>query len=444
MSPPARSSQRAAERGLKRALAAFSYRNYLIFWAGGLLSNIGRWIQDMVMPYILYRLTGSGFIVGFAAFLRFAPAIVVGPLAGLLADRFNRRTVLLVTQIALSVVAVALWAMWGLGLGNPTLLVVLAAVAGVIYALNTPAWQAFIPELVPREHLLGAITLSSAQMNAAKAIGPGLAGAILATLGPSWAFLFTAISYVAVIGAIAVISVPNRPRPVEQRRAVAAFADSVRYIAQHRELAACIAVMCAVAALGMPVLQLTPIFATDVFHLGPTGFGILAGALGFGGVVSAPILGGWTQHLARGRLIACSLLGYGLALITYAQARSFPFAVVAMALVGVGFLFTSSTVTSTMQLAVRDALRGRVVAVFTTAFAIAYPIGSLVQGWAVDHAGPRQTVTVAGVLLAVIATGLLASRGVQDRLNRTGLADEPALEAPAQGIAALDPRLLAN
>jgi predicted MFS family arabinose efflux permease len=221
----------------------------------------------------------------------------------------------------------------------------------------------------------------------------------------------------AAIASIAMIDVPRRISVRARQRVLTAFADTTRYILQRRALATCIGAMCVASALGMPILQLTPLFATDVFDVGPGGFGILAGALGFGGAASAPVLGGWTQHIPSGRLIAGSLLGYGLAIVAFAQAPSFPLAVVAMVFVGAGFLFASSTVISVLQLGVADELRGSVAAVFSTAFAVAYPIGSLVQGWASDHVGPRLTVTVAGAGVAVAAIYMATSRRIQSELR---------------------------
>ena len=265
-------------------------------------------------------------------------------------------------------------------------------------------------------------------MNAAKMIGPGLAGIILATLGVSWAFLVTALLYLAVIVPFAIIDVARRARPVEDLHALRAFVATARHIFERKKLAACLGVMAVAAALGMPILQLTPVFASDVFDVGPVGLGVLAGALGVGGVASAPVLAGWTYKIPMGRLIAGSLLGYGVAIVAFAQAPHYWFAVVAMVFVGAGFLFASATVISVLQLGVPDEMRGRMVAVFTTVFAVAYPIGALAQGWAADHIGARLTVTVAGLGIVITALIMAGAREVQSQLAESAedVGGEPA------------------
>ena len=171
------------------AVAALKHRNFAIFWTGALVSNIGTWIQTVTVPYVLYKTTDSAAWVGLAGFCQFIPGVIMGPWSGAIADRFNRRRVLMTTQTALAFCALGLWVMWQAGVRSPGALVAVVFATGVISALNIPTWQAFVTELVPKEDLLNAVTLNSAQFNAARAIGPALGGLVLATLGPSWAFL---------------------------------------------------------------------------------------------------------------------------------------------------------------------------------------------------------------------------------------------------------------
>ena len=175
------------EQGIGYSFRAFRHSNYRLFWFGALASNTGTWLSNLTVPYVLYSLTGSALWVALAAVAQFVPGVVLGPLGGSLADRYDRRKVIIYTQSGLAVVALLMWANWASGLQDPILLLWLIAWVGVLNGLNIPAWQSFVSDLVPREDLLSAVTLNSLQFNAARSLGPALAGVLLAGLGPSWA-----------------------------------------------------------------------------------------------------------------------------------------------------------------------------------------------------------------------------------------------------------------
>jgi len=421
-----------AERGLRVALAAFRYRNFSLFWTGALVSNIGTWMQNVTVPYVIYQMTGSASLVGLTGFVQFVPVVFVGPLGGSLADRFPRRRLLMLTQVAMALVAFALWAAWAAGAGRPGVLIALVGVNGVIGGLNIPAWQAFVSELVPRQHLLGAVTLNSAQFNAARAFGPAIGGVVLGTLGAGAAFLVNALSFGAVIAALALVRVPVIVHADASGGVLRRFREGLAYVRSRPGIAVCILVVTGVAALGMPVIQLAAVFAEDVFGVGAGAYGLLTGALGFGGALAAPVVTGWAAGVRRSRLAGFALVGYGLALVLFAQAPSFPLAVVAIAMAGAGFLTVVSTLNTTVQLLVDEDVRGRVMAIYIMAFTAAYPVGTLVQGWIADHAGPRATVTVAATVLVVAALWLLTRRGLLERLDHGPPGDAAAAQpAPA-------------
>ncbi|MGH9182988.1 MAG: MFS transporter [Acidimicrobiales bacterium] len=396
-------------RGLRAAAGALRHRNFALFWAGGLVSNVGRWLQAATIPYVVYQLTGSKTLIGVAAFAQFFPIVLMGPLAGSVADRFPRRSVLLWTQSAQAVLALALGAVWAWGWHDVGLLIAVVAVGGAVSGLNIPAWQAFVAELVPRSDLLNAVTLNSAQFNAARALGPALAGAVLATLGPAWAFLLNAVSYVAVLTALALVRVPRIAQGRSERRVLAQFADSLAYIRGFPEMVLCIVLVVAVAALGMPVFQLMPVFAADVFKVGEGAYGLLAGALGFGGAAAAPLVGGWAGGVRRSRVVGWSIAAYGLFLVAFAQSPGLLSAMVAIALAGMAYLAVVSTLNTTLQLAVAEERRGRVMAVYVMSFTAAYPLGSLALGWLAEQVGAPLTVSAAGLLLTGTAVVLWAT-----------------------------------
>src|SRR4029450_11158632 len=179
--------------GLRAAVAAFRYRNFTLFWVGALISNTGGWVQNVTVPFVVFKLTDSASWVGLAGFSLLFSAAILGPVGGTLADRFHRRTVLLTMQSAQAAVAFALWWVWSAGVRSPGVIIGLAALSGVFAGLHIGSWQAFVSELVPREALLNAVTLTSAQFNAARAFGPAIGGVVLALVGPGWAFFVNGV-----------------------------------------------------------------------------------------------------------------------------------------------------------------------------------------------------------------------------------------------------------
>jgi MFS family permease len=330
------------------------------------------------------------------------PTVLVGPLAGSLADRHARRRLLIVTQIAQAAVAAALWLVWLSGNDSVPALLVLVTLAAAANGLNIPAWQAYVTELVPRRDLLNAITLNSAQFNAARAIGPAIAGIVLATLGPAWGFFLNAVSFGAVIIALLLIRTADVLRERPEGNVRQQFAEGWRYVRASREILLCMALVVLVAGLGMPVAQLMPVYAADVFHVGKQGYGLLASALGIGGIVATPLIGGWGGTVRRSKLVIASLFVYGAVLVGFAQSPAFGWAVVCIGLAGACFLAVISTLNTTVQLLVDERLRGRIMAIYVMAFTAAYPIGSLIQGAVADQIGAPATTTIAALLLLAV------------------------------------------
>ena len=277
--------------GFRHGMQAFRHREFRIFFFGAMVSNTGSWLQNLAVPFVLFELTGQALWVGLAGFAQFIPSFLLGPLGGSLADRMDRRKILIATQSAQAVAAFVLWGVWVLDYREPALILLIVAVTGVFSGLMIPSWQAFVPALVPKGDLASAITLNSTQFNAARAIGPALAGLILAISGADVAFLLNGFSYLAVIGAIWLI----RPKAVERTATVAAgvkdgFQDAVGYIRRRTGIG--VGILCAmlVAFFGNPVTQFTVVFARDVYDSGPRVLGALAAGVGLGAIIVAPAL----------------------------------------------------------------------------------------------------------------------------------------------------------
>jgi len=402
--------------GLRQALTAFHYRNFTLFWSGAVLSNTGSWVQSVTVPYVIYQVTGSAAWLGFATFMQFLPIVITGPIGGALADRYHRRSILLFTQSAQALAALALWAVWVSGHATTAAIVGLVALSSVFAGLNLPSWQAFVSELVPREVLLNAVTLNSTQFNAARAFGPALGGLILGAFGPGPAFMINALSFLAVIGALALIRVPRLAKPPasERRGVYREFGDAMRYARRVPGILACLLVVLALGALGSPIFQLLVVFAKKVFLVGGVAYGMLAASMGIGAVLAAPIIAGPGSGLRRSRLVGIALTVYGGCLVAFALAPGYAVAVVALLFAGGGYLAISSTLNTTIQLQVDESMRGKVLALYVMFLTLAVPVGALVQGWLAEVFGPR--VTVAGAGLAFL--GVSAWIGLRRRLLR--------------------------
>lgn len=408
---PARDRARRVTRG--RAFSALRYPNFRRFWVAALVSNTGNWMQNVTVPFVLFTITRSAVWVGLATFLQFAPFVLVGPLAGSLADHVSRRRILITTHCILAANTSVLWVTWVAGLRSPVLIVALLGIQGLVAGLFAPSWQALVTELVPRPFLLNAITLNSAQFNASRAFGPALGGVVLATLGPSWAFLLNAASYLAVIGGLLRIRMKtaHAPAPAVEGTGVARqFIDTIRYIRGNRGISACVLVVVGLGLLTSPLFSLLVVFAEEVFHVGRGLYGLLGASIGIGAVVATPYISSRDPNRRRGPFVATVVAVHALAAVAFALAPAYWLAVAALLVMGASYLGVAANLNTTVQLLVEDARRGRVISLYLMGLTAALPVGALIQGWLVEAVGPRPTVAGAGLLL-VAATAWLGTRG---------------------------------
>jgi MFS family permease len=386
-------------------------------------------VQNLAVPYVLYQQTSSAFLVGLAAFLQFIPSLLLGPLAGSLADRFDRRRLLLVTQSLMAVAAAALWLAWSSGVRGPVAILALVGLSGVAAGANLPAWQAFVNDLVPRRDLLSAVTLNSVQFNAARAIGPAVAGILLATMGAGWAFFINALSFGCVLAALASI----RSRQVGRTTALAGgsfrqFLRALAYVRRQDGILIALVIVVLVAGFGNPVSQFTVVFAGEVYDVGPLALGLLNVALGVGAVLAAPLVSGW-ESVTRASLERWALLVYAVAVIAFGLSPSYGVGLVSLVAVGGGFLVVVSVTNTSIQTIVADHMRGRVMAIRIMAFTGAFPIGAIAQGALSDRVGARATVTGAGAVLLVAALTFLVAPQLLAGL------DSPHDERPEEALA---------
>ncbi len=411
--------------GLRAAVAAFRHRNFALFWAGALVSSTGGWVQNVTIPYVVYKLTDSEAWVGFAGFSLLITAAIFGPVGGTLADRFDRRSVLLVTQAAQAAVALALWAMWSAGGRSPGAIVALASLSGVFAGLMIGSWQAFVSELVPRDALLNAVTLNSAQFNAARAFGPAIGGVVLATLGAGWGFFINAVSFVAVIGALLAIRLARTVEKATGRmRVLRDLRETAQYVRRTPGILACLVVVAGLSFADSPLFQFVVVFADEVFEVDTWVFGVLSAALGIGAILATPFVAGWGGSVPRRTLVAGAMALNGASLMLFALSPNAWFGFLFLMGAGAGYLTIASSLNTTIQLQVDETKRGKVLAFYVLGVTLVAPTGALIQGLLVNAIGPRAAFTIAGAAFLALLV-VLRAKGTLRHLDA-----EPAA-APA-------------
>jgi MFS family permease len=392
--------------GLARALA---HRNYRLFFSGQSVSLVGTWITRVATSWLVYRLTGSAFLLGVVGFWGQIPSLILSPFAGVLVDRWDRHRILVWTQALSGLQSLALAVLALSGTITVFWIIVLQVVQGIINSFDTPARQSFVVQMVddPAD-LSNAIALNSTMVNASRIIGPSIGGLIIAAVGEGWCFLIDAISYLAVIASLLAMRVaPVKPRPrgamIDELRA------GYRYVVGFAPVRSALLLLALVSTMGMPYTVLMPVIATKSFHGGAHTLGFLMTASGIGAVLGALYLASRQTVVGLGRVMALATLAFGAGLVAFGFARSLWTALLVLPVVGAGFMIEMASTNTILQTITEEHLRGRVMAFYAMAFLGTAPIGSLIAGLVADRIGASSTIVLGGV--ACIAGALwLATR----------------------------------
>ena len=396
---PGATTPPAAERSrFHDTIRSLRHRNFQLFFSGQLISLIGTWMQNVAQSWLVYRLTGSSLLLGTVSFAGQIPVFPMAPLAGMVADRWNRRTIVIITQTASMILAFILAALTLTKRITVWEIVLLAALLGVVNAFDIPARQSFLVEMVGREDLMNAIALNSSIFNSARIIGPGIAGILVASIGEGWCFFANAVSYIAVIAGLFMMKIPPRQAERAIKSAFDHIAEGFRFVRKTAPIRALLLILGLVSLVGMPYTVLMPVFAKNVLHGDATTLGVLGSASGIGALIGALALASRTRVHGLGRWvwIACASFGAFLILFTL----SHWYAASALLLVPVGFsLMTQMGATNTLvQSMVPDRLRGRTMAVYSMMFMGMAPLGAILAGAAADRIGAPTTVAVGGAI----------------------------------------------
>lgn len=389
---------------LGRALRAFRHRNFRLFFSGQAISLIGTWMQRVALSWLVYRLTDSAFALGLVSFMSQFPSFLLAPLGGVLADRWDRRRLVIITQVLFMLQAAVLAALVLAGSITVWQIVVLATVLGTITGFDIPARQSLLVELVEGpEDLANAIALNSSFFNAARLIGPAVAGVLIGWVGEGLVFAADAVSYIAVLAGLLAIELPPRARPAERTPVLRTLREGFSYSFGFAPIRAILILLAMLSLLGMPYVVLMPIFASDILRGGPGTLGFLVSAAGLGALGGALYLAARSTVRGLGKVIlACSTI-FGIGLIAFAVSRSVWLSGLMLLATGFGMMVATASSNTILQTIVDDDKRGRVMSLYTMAFMGMAPFGGLIAGTLASRIGASNTVLVGG--LAVLAVG---------------------------------------
>jgi MFS family permease len=376
---------------------ALRHRNFQLFFSGQLISLIGTWMQSVAQAWLVYRITGSSLKLGAVGFASQFPVFLVAPLGGMVADRLNRRHVVIATQIASMVLALVLALLTLTGRVQVWHIFVLAALLGVVNAFDIPGRQAFLVDMVGKEDLMNAIALNSSMFNGARIIGPAIAGILVAKIGEGWCFFANGISYIAVIIGLQMMRVERPARRASPASPWAHIIEGFRFVRHTAPIRAILFLLGLVSLVAMPYTILMPIFADKILHGGARGLGILMGATGVGALLGALTLASRSGVQGLGKWVAFSCGGFGVSLILFSLSRNFWLSAALLLPVGFGMMLQMSASNTLIQAMVPDHLRGRVMAVYSMMFMGMAPFGAFLGGALADRLGAPLTVSMGAV-----------------------------------------------
>ncbi|HEX7611933.1 MAG TPA: MFS transporter [Candidatus Limnocylindrales bacterium] len=388
---------------------ALRHRNFRLFWFGQLISLIGTWMQSVAQAWLVLLLTHDPFWLGVVAAVQFTPVLALGLFGGILADILPKRRTIIGTQAILMVLALVLAVLSWTGIVQVWHILVLAFALGLVNAVDMPTRQAIVMELVGREDVANAVGLNSAMFNAARIVGPAVAGLVIGVAGVTVCFFLNGLSFVAVIAGLLAMREADlrggvrlaRPRSVGE--VGANLGEGLRYVRRTPVVLLAVSLVGLVAIAGMNFNVLMPAMANEVLHVGASGFGFLMSAMGLGSLLAALAI----AYLRRPRvsILLVGAFALGALEVAFAGVRFFPLALLAVFGAGAGAIAMTATANSAIQLAVPDALRGRVMSVYTTVFAGSTPVGGLFAGWLASSFGTPVALAVGGGISALVALG---------------------------------------
>jgi len=396
--------------------AALRHRNFRVFYIGQTTSLIGTWMQNLAQGWLVLQLTNSPFWVGLVSACTAVPVLVLSLPAGVWVDRSNKHRLVILGQIMYFVQAGLLTFLVETNVIRAWQVAGIALVVGAINAVEIPARQAFIVELVGKDDLTNAIALNSSAFNAARILGPTAAGFLVAHAGLSACFGLNTLSFVAVLIALWTMKMPVWTPPVLARTAAGRLGpikDGLRFVRRDRKVLALVLHTTALSLLGFPFIVLLPVFARDVLKVGAQGLGVMTAVVGLGALISALGLAVFGSNMRRGRLVAFAGPTFGVAVAVFALSRWYPLALAMLLLAGFAMILNNASTNTLLQTLVPDEMRGRVMSIWSLVFVGFGPLGALALGAAAERIGADIAMAIGGTLCA-IASLLMWTRGAPE------------------------------
>ena len=414
---------------MNSTFASLAFRNYRLWFAGALVANVGTWMQRVAQDWLVLTdlSDDSGIAVGITTALQFGPALFLSAWAGVLADRLDRRKLLMATQTAMGVLAAGLGLLVLSGQAQLWHVYVFAGLLGCVSAIDAPARQVFVANMVPPDRLPNAVGLNSASFNAARMIGPGLAGLLIAWVGTGWVFMINAVSFAATIGALAAMRVADL-LPVERTQGSSgSIREAVRYVRKRTDVLVVMVVVGVVSTFGLNFQLTSAVMARTEFGKGPGEYGILGSVLAIGSLAGALMAA--RRERPRVRLVIGSAFAFGVAATVMALMPTYELYALATIPVGFASLTMLTAANATIQMSTAPTMRGRVMSLYLIVFLGATPIGSPVVGWVAETFGARWSIGIGSIsaLVVAAAAGVWAIRN-WDLEVRYRLLTRPHLE----------------
>jgi predicted MFS family arabinose efflux permease len=387
---------------LRRVFKAFQYRDFRLMWFGACMSSIGTWMQIVAQGWLIYRLSHSAFLLAMDQFLAGIPIFLFSLIGGVVADRAERRKILLGSQYVQMACATILTVLVTTGRIHVWHMLCLSFVSGLAQAFGGPAYSALIPSLVDREDMPNAIALNSIQFNMAVTIGPALAGQALAKLGEPWCFGLNALSFLAPIISLSMITARYLPEKTTESL-FGSLKQGIEFVRKQESMEALIVLAFCMTALSMPMRTYIPVFVKDVFHRGPETYGNLLSLMGIGSICGSLTVAAMGNIRSKGRVALSTLITLGVGITGFSLSRSLPLSYAMLVLVGASMMTVFATVTSLVQLITTNEMRGRVMSVYNCAFRGGMPMGNLLSGWLVPMFTAPIVLGVNGLVLILMA-----------------------------------------
>ncbi len=390
----------------KAAFASFAHRNYRLWFTGQAGSLVGTWMQNTAQGFLVFELTQSPAYLGYVGFATGVPMALLTLFGGVVCDRMSRRTLLLITQTSMMLLAFILAGLTFLGLVQAWHVVLLAFALGVANAFDAPARQSFIVELVEREDLSNAIALNSSMFNLGSAIGPAAAGLVYAAFGPAWCFTINGISFLSVISALLMMKIDTQPARARIGSALEDLKEGLHYVLQEPTIRVLVTIPMVVTIFAMTYNTLLPAWAVDILHGDSTTNGFLQSARGVGSLTAALMIASLGRAQIRGKLLTTGMMVLPVMLIVWAVVRGLPLSLLMLFGVGWGWMLVLNGVNILLQSLTTDDLRGRVMSIYSLGFFGPMPVGALLTGFAAETVGAPITVAAGAVFMLLFSAYL--------------------------------------